>query len=55
MKNPDELYADYLAWCAKNNLPCLSSAQYEKLLSQIPNQYPKTDAILRNNNQRKDK
>lgn len=55
MKGPDEIYAEYLAWCVANKLPPLNPLQYEKVLRSIPSTPNNTDAILRNNNQRKDK
>ena len=54
----DEIYAEYLEWLKSIGLlnAALNPLQYEEVTASIKTETPNnTDAILRNNNQRKDK
>lgn len=55
MSRLDEAYALYLKWCADNNQPALDPLQYEKVTASLPSTPNNIDAILRNNNRKKDK
>lgn len=55
MRSNEEIYADYLRWCMRMDLPILSAAEYERAMGKLPDQTNNVDAILRNNNKKKDK
>jgi len=56
MRSPDEIYWGYVNWCLKIGIPPLSRSGYELALVKIPApRENKIDAILRNNEKRRDK
>lgn len=54
MKSPEEIYLAYVNWTLKIGVPPLSRPAYEKAIGTIQSTRNNVDAILRNNNQKKD-
>lgn len=54
-QSPEEIYWGYVSWCLKIGVPPTSRPAYEKAVAAIPSQETNTNAILRNNNAKKDK
>jgi hypothetical protein len=55
MRSPEEIYWGYVSWCLKIGVPPMSRPAYEKAIASLNPTPNNTDAILRNNNSRKDK
>ena len=56
MSKIDDAYCSYVAWSLKIGVPPLNPLQYEKVVSSIHLPHENNlDAILRNNNPKKDR
>lgn len=55
MKGPEEIYLEYMHWCLHSEIEPPSRQEYEKCLLKIPDNPNNVDAILRNNNRKKDR